>query len=197
MTRVCISNLHTQTMITIETPRLLLRPGFPDDSFVLCDIFSEPETAWWADMPSFTDWCDVLDFIKWGNSTFDLDQYMITDKESDRLLGLIQAIGPHLSGEKGDIIEIGYFLSEKERGNGYMTEAVCALRDELFAYPCVNGLVLKILPNNEASKGVALRSGFHFVEQAQEDRALRHLDNRPLDRYLLTREDYESLRLAA
>ncbi len=39
-------------------------------------------------MPSFTDWCDVLDFIKWGNSTFDLDQYMITDKESDRLLGI-------------------------------------------------------------------------------------------------------------
>ena len=166
-------------MITIETPRLLLRPGFPDDSFGLCDIFSEPETAWWADMPSFTDWCNVLDFIKWENSTFDLDQYMITDDE------------------KGDIIEIGYFLSEKERGNGYMTEAVCALRDELFAYPCVNGLVLKILPNNEASKGVALRSGIHFVEQAQEDRALRHLDNRPLDRYLITREDYESLRLAA
>lgn len=78
-----------------------------------------------------------------------------------------------------------------------MAEAVCALRDELFSYPCINGLVLKILPDNEASKGVALRSGFHFVEQAQEDRALRHLDNRPLDRYLLTREDYESLRLAA
>ena len=88
MTRVCISNLHTQTIITIESPRLLLRPGFPDDRFGLCDIFSEPETAWWADMPSFTDWCNVLDFIKWGNSTFDLDQYMITDKESDRLIGI-------------------------------------------------------------------------------------------------------------
>lgn len=184
-------------MITIETPRLLLRPGFPDDCFVMSEIFAEPKNAWWADMPSFGDWCDVLDFIKWGNSTFDLDQYMITDKESDRLLGLIQAIGPHLSGEKGDIIEIGYFLSEKERGNGYMTEAVCALRDELFLYPCVNGLVLKILPDNDASKGVALRSGFHLVEQAQEDRAHRHLDNMPLDRYLLMREDYESLRLVA
>ena len=153
-------------MITIETPRLLLRPGSKDDCFALCDIFSEPETAWWADMPSFRDWCDVLDFIKWGNSTFDLYQYMIIDKESDRLLGLIQAIGPHLSGEKGDILEIGYFLSEAARGNGYMTEAVCALRDELFAYPGINGLVLKILPANNASKGVALRSGFHYVEQA-------------------------------
>ena len=197
MVGVSITNRHTKTMITIETERLLLRPGSPDDSFDLCDIFSEPETAWWADMPSFWDWCDVLDFIRWGNSTFDLDQYMITDKESDRLLGLIQAMGPYLTGENGDIIEIGYFLSEKVRGNGYMTEAVCALRDELFAYPCVNGLVLKILPNNNASKGVALRSGFHYIEQAQEDRALRHLDNMPLDRYLLTREDYESLHLAA
>lgn len=184
-------------MITIETPRLLLRPGFPDDSFVLCDIFSEPETAWWADMPSFRDWCDVLDFINWGNNTFDLDQYMITDKESKRLLGLIQAMGPHLSGENSDIYEIGYFLSEKERGNGYMTEAVCALRDELFAYPWVNGLVLKILPDNKASRGVALRCGFRFIEQAQEDRAHRHLDNMPLDRFLLTRDDYESLQLAA
>jgi len=184
-------------MINIETQRLLLRPGFPDDCFVLREIFAEPKTAWWADMPSFGDWCDVLDFIKWGNSTFDLDQYMITDKDSDRLLGLIQAIGPQLSGEDGDIIEIGYFLSETARGNGYMTEAVCALRDELFAYPYVKGLVLKILPDNEASKGVALRSGFQFVEQAQEERAHRHLDNMPLDRYLLTREDYESLQLAA
>ena len=184
-------------MITIETERLLLRPGIPDDSFDLSEIFKEPETAWWADMPSYRDWCDVLDFILWGNSTFDLDQYMITDKVSNRLLGLIQAIGPQLTGENGDIIEIGYFLSEKERGNGYMTEAVCALRDELFAYPCVNGLVLKILPDNNTSKGVALRSGFHYIEQAQEDRALRHLDNMPLDRFLLTREDYESLQLAA
>ena len=122
---------------------------------------------------------------------------MITDKESDRLLGLIQAIGPHLSGEEGDIIEIGYFLSEKERGNGYMTEAVCALRDELFAYPCVNGLILKILPDNNASKGVAIRSGFHYIEQAQENRDHRHLDNMPLDRYVLMREDYEFLQLAA
>ena len=85
----------------------------------------------------------------------------------------------------------------KERVNGYMTEAVCALRDELFAYPCVNGLILKILPDNDASKGVAIRSGFHYIEQAQENRAHRHLDNMPLDRYVLMREDYESLQLAA
>lgn len=78
-----------------------------------------------------------------------------------------------------------------------MTEAVCALRDELFAYPCVNGLVLKILPDHDASKGVAIRSGFHYIEKAQENRAHRHLDNMPLDRYVLMREDYESLQLAA
>ena len=123
---------------------------------------------------------------------------MITDKESDQLLGLIQAIGQHLSDEKGDIIEIGYFLSEKERGNGYMTEAVCALRDELFAYLCVNGLVLKILPDHDASQrgGVLSVAAFIILNRLKKIGLMVILITCLLTDVLL-REDYESLQLAA
>ena len=114
-------------MNDIATERLLLRPARIDDCFELYDILSQPETTWWADLPLYDNYCEVIDFIMWGNHSLGFWQYMITDKKTDHILGLLQVMGPLFSGDEPGVIRMGYLLSEEERGKGYMTEAVNAV----------------------------------------------------------------------
>ncbi len=180
-------------MNNIATERLLLRPARIDDCYELYNVLSQPETTWWADLPLYGNCCEVIDFIMWGNHSLGFRQYMITDKKTDHILGLLQVMGPLFSGDEPGVIRLGYLLSEEERGKGYMTEAVRAVIDQLFSDPYITELYLEILPNNKPSQGVAKRCGFQFMKQAEEERSVRNLDMAPLDRYLLTRECYNGL----
>ena len=184
-------------MYIIDTPRLLLRPCCPNDANDINELLSDPDTAWWADMPTFKDKTDALDFILWGMFAGKVRQYSIVDRESDRFLGLLQAKSPELTGEAPDTIELGYLLTPEARGNGYMTEAVCALRDSLFKDLSIDKLTLEILPINGDSIGVATRCGFVYEDQAPEQKERRFLDNHLLNRYILTRKRYEDVIVTA
>ncbi|MBQ6177315.1 MAG: GNAT family N-acetyltransferase [Bacteroidales bacterium] len=178
-------------MHIINTPRLQLRPCRPDDAIDIYDMLAEPDTAWWADLPQFEDEEEAESFILWGLFSGDVCQFSIVDRESGQFFGLVQAKSPRLSGEAPDTVELGYLLCAAARGNGYMTEAVCALRDSLFGEPSIGKLTLEILPTNRGSLGVATRCGFVYEDQAPEQKERRFLDDSLLDRYVLTRKRYE------
>lgn len=73
---------------------------------------------------------------------------------------------------------LGYYTKKSERGNGYMTEAVSALKSYLFDEG-ISELTVGVFPRNEASRKVALKCGLssegviegflEFSEDEKED----------------------------
>lgn len=80
----------------------------------------------------------------------------LVDKATGRMIGQLW-IEP-----KWDrmIFEIGYFIEEKNQGNGYITEAVKKMIQFLFAELGANRLEIHTKATNSKSIGVATRCGF-------------------------------------
>lgn len=182
-----------KTIKTIRTPRLLLRPFTRRDAQSVLDIIGDPDTAWWADTDPFGSLEEVVGYIDWGNRSGSVAQWAIADRHSGTVLGLIQAKDPWAFGNAPGVVELGYVLSPLARGNGYMTEAVRAVCDHVFADPATKEVVLDILPDNRGSRGVATRCGFSLVPQREEQRSRRYLDGRLLDRFALSRASHGRL----
>ena len=91
--------------------------------------------------------------------------FCISEKNRpERNIGVFE-ITPHktntISGEKYNY-EICYFLHEKTRGKGYMTEVVGRMKHYLFEERKADSLTIAVLPRNDASRRVALKSGFTY-----------------------------------
>ena len=80
----------------------------------------------------------------------------------EKVLGVFE-VTPHktntVSGEKCNY-EICYFLHKEARGKGYMTEVVTRMKRYLFDERMADSLTIAVLPRNDASRRVALKSGF-------------------------------------
>ena len=181
------------TVNTITTSRLILRPLTILDAQSILDIIGDPDTAWWADIDPFWSLEKVVGFIDWGNRSGSVAQWAIAERRGGTVVGLIQAKDPWAFGNAPGVVELGYLLSPLARGNGYMTEAVRAICGHVFEDSVTKEVVLDILPDNKSSRGVAARCGFSFVPQREEQRSRRYLDGRLLDRFALTRDDYGRL----
>ena len=67
-------------------------------------------------------------------------------------------------------------------------EAVEAVCRELFSEPYVREIILEILPDNAASRGVARRVGFTLLGVEPWAKPCGSLDGKPLDTFIITRE---------
>lgn len=171
-----------------ETERLAiteLYPYFKEDVAGVINVLGDWETAWWYDVPQIEEWDTAREFLRWGNWNFDgVSQYGIYHKESKEMIGLLQTMD--IRGCK-DTIRLGYALSVESRGKGYMTEAVKAMCEWLFSDRPISKIHCQILPDNEASIGVATRSGFTRIELSPDEHDVRNLDGEPVDEYVLYR----------
>ena len=174
-------------MKRLETPRLILRRLNTLDSQDVFSLMGDTATAWWADVLPMTEEDEAIDFIRWGNDAWDMGQWGICEKGSDRVIGLLQVKFPHRTGHAGRL-ELGYMLGAEYRRRGYMAEAVEAACRELFSEPSVKEIILEILPDNAASRGVARRVGFTLLGVEPWARPQRRLDGEPLDTFIITRE---------
>ncbi|MGG4444944.1 GNAT family N-acetyltransferase [Brevibacillus sp. HB1.2] len=86
--------------------------------------------------------------IKWG---------IFANDNPDYLLGIMEAFDFH---QKVNMVTIGYFLSEAHWGKGIATEAVNILLHFLFRDVNVNRIQAEVMPPNENSKKVLMKSGF-------------------------------------
>jgi ribosomal-protein-alanine N-acetyltransferase len=73
------------------------------------------------------------------------------------LLGIIEAMDFN---QKVDMVTIGYFLAESYWGKGIATQAVETVKKYLFETAEVNRIQAEVMPFNERSKRVLLKSGF-------------------------------------
>lgn len=102
------------------------------------------------------------------------------------MIGYVQIKLSPITG-KIDVRELGYAMSKEYRRQGYMSEAVNAVCNHLFQNGYIKRIALEILPDNLPSLGVARKCGFSFVEEPEEKKHLRFLDDKPLDLYVRER----------
>lgn len=110
----------------------------------------------------------------------------------EKVLGVFE-ITPHktntVSGEKCNY-EICYFLHKEARGKGYMTEVVKRMKRYLFDERMADSLTIAVLPRNDASRRVALKSGFTY-EGLERKCGMNYLDEVvDLEYYTLYKEEY-------
>ena len=173
-------------MKTLKTPRLTLRPLNVRDTNDVFSILSDPASAWWADLVPMTDEKEAADLIRWGNMEWDIAQWGLCEKGSDRVIGILQVMNPLYTGHEGQFA-LGYVVDPSCRRRGYMSEAVKAACRHLFRDPSVETVVLEILPGNAPSRGVARKAGFTIRETDPASGPKRSLDGKPLDTFVMTR----------
>ena len=110
----------------------------------------------------------------------------------EKVLGVFE-ITPHktntVSGEKCNY-EICYFLHKEARGKGYMAEVVKRMKRYLFDERMADSLTIAVLPRNDASRRVALKSGFTY-EGLEKKCGMNYLDEVvDLEYYTLYKEEY-------
>lgn len=110
----------------------------------------------------------------------------------EKVLGVFE-ITPHktntVSGEKCNY-EICYFLHKEARRKGYMTEVVKRMKRYLFDERMADSLTIAVLPRNDASRRVALKSGFTY-EGLEKKCGMNYLDEVvDLEYYTLYKEEY-------
>lgn len=110
----------------------------------------------------------------------------------EKVLGIFE-VTPHktntVSGEKCNY-EICYFLHKEARGKGYMTEVVERMKRYLFDERMADSLTIAVLPRNDSSRRVALKSGFTY-EGLKRKCGMNYLDEVvDLEYYTLYKEEY-------
>ena len=177
--RVHHKNSHIEQ---IETERLILKTLREKDARALLSTVGDSETAWWSDDYIY-DLDETIEFIEFNNQGIDTLLYGVFRKESDDVIGYVQIKLAPITG-KIDVRELGYAMSKEYRRRGYMSEAVNAVCTHLFQNEHIKRSTLEILPDNLPSLGVARKCGFSFVEEPEEKKHLRFLDDKPLDLYV-------------
>ena len=184
-------NEITAKNIEIVTDRLIVRTPEEEDVHDIFVLMSDLEIAASTGFRPMSTPSEAE-----GKIRRDMDSglmFCISEKNRpERNIGVFE-ITPHktntISGEKYNY-EICYFLHEKTRGKGYMTEVVGRMKHYLFEERKADLLTIAVLPRNDASRRVALKSGFTY-EGLERRCGTNYLDEVvDLEYYTLYKEEY-------
>ena len=177
--------------IEIVTDRLIIRtPGEKDvhDIFVLMSDREIAAITGFRPMGTLSEAEGKIRREMDGGLMFCISEKNLPEK----VIGVFE-ITPHktntVSGEKCNY-EICYFLHKEARGKGYMTEVVTRMKRYLFDERMADSLTIAVLPRNDASRRVALKSGFTY-EGLERKCGMNYLDEVvDLEYYTLYKEEY-------
>jgi RimJ/RimL family protein N-acetyltransferase len=116
--------------------------------------------------------------IKWG---------IFTSNQSNRLVGIIEAVDFN---QKVNMVGIGYFLAEAHWGKGIAAEAVKLLLSFLFDKVNLNRIQAEVMPINDISKKVLLKTGFIKEGTLRQATLWSGKGVVDLEIYSLLKEDY-------
>ncbi|MBQ1341518.1 MAG: GNAT family N-acetyltransferase [Erysipelotrichaceae bacterium] len=145
--------------VVLETSRLLLRRFRENDAQELCDGFINQQAFLYYANKKAIKLDDEMSFLKGINERYDDPCYynwLITLKDDGKIIGSINMNVDN----SNESCEFNYAIDERFTGNGYMTEALSAVRDL-----CLNTIMVKRLSggceiNNTASRRVMEKCGF-------------------------------------
>ena len=152
------------TGITIETPRLILRPWRAtdlDDFYAYASVPGVGEMAGWPHHSSIADSHRVLRmFLE------DKDVFALESKDTGKVIGSLgihandnDHVGPRYLGR-----EIGYVLSKDYWSRGLMPEAVKAVIDYCFEMLKYDYLLCGHFTWNDRSRRVIEKCGFRYLK---------------------------------
>ena len=150
------------TIPVLRTERLVLRPLRQEDADALHPMYSDAEANTYGSHPATRTVAESHERVAKALADTAWRAWAITLKGDDTALGKV-VIGTVASYEKrqGKVTEIGYILSRAYWGHGYVTEAVTALIDQLFAEG-QRRVFADTDPDNLASIAVLKRLGFRL-----------------------------------
>ena len=120
----------------------------------------KPWMAWAHDDYRSDEAASWIDFTELQRSKGEAEEFAIVD-DSDRLLG---GAGIRFARQPGEFSALGYWVRSDAQRQGVATRAVEQLVKFAFQHPHINQLEILAAENNHASRAVALRSGFKFVD---------------------------------
>ena len=186
---------RTIALKQIGTPRLVIRPLNEEDVPNIYGIMSDYETASKTGFKPLSSTSEAEGFFRESIRSGSAYGMTLKDKPSD-IFGIILLTPEELETGAGactETVEIGYFMRADMRGNGYMPEAVDAVKAYLFNITGVDKLIISLMPENNASRRVVEKCGFTFddlVTEAGRNRATGKLED--LEYYSLSRTDYSA-----
>src|SRR4051812_48481332 len=146
-------------MMFARTPRLLLRPGFPEDAPALATAIADESVV------------RNLAAVPWPYSTRDAEAFLASPRDPilpsllifERCTGAPQLVGACGLGRRpSGSVEMGYWISKPFWSRGYATEACAALIE-----------IARML-------GLTCLEGSHFVDNPASARVLEKLGFQPL-----------------
>lgn len=147
--------------VTIETPRLVLRPYRPEDAAEVALACRDELTQRWLPLPSpYTDadavaWCTEI-APRFRTSGEGIEWAAVRRLDG----GLIGSFGLKRTDWRGRTSEIGYWVAPWARGEGLAVEAVQAVARWLLLEQGFERLALRAASDNVASQRVAEKAGF-------------------------------------
>ena len=150
-------------MLLLQTERLVLRHFHILDGEPMMQIFGDPEVMRFGDGVQTREWVDhwITTCLERYYRTWGFGPYAVVEKHSQNLIGYCGLFYfPDVNGQPE--VEIGYRLARLAWGQGYATEAVCAIRDYAFSTLGIKRLIAMIDPANLASIDVAEKAGMHL-----------------------------------
>jgi ribosomal-protein-alanine N-acetyltransferase len=146
----------------IHTKRLhLRRPHLEDAHEVFQNYGSDPEATRFVTWPTHRTVDDAFEALRarlahWERGT-EFSWSITPPDDSDCVMGMI-SVSPDI--RYSWRWSIGYVLGRQWWGKGYMTEAVRAVKDELFRQPVVQRVWAWVDEDNYASMRVLVKAGF-------------------------------------
>lgn len=175
----------------IETKRLVLRKLTNDDSEAVYEYLSDPEVI--RDLEGYTESLEEAEgYIDWCNKTLsdgtDI-RWGIEEKATGKLIG---DCGFGKINEPRIPTELGYMLSQKAWGKGYMSEVLDAILVYGFGELGLHRIQAWVCPHNTASVRLLQKNGFikegHLREYVYQWYTSKYLS---VDLYSLLANDYK------
>ena len=143
------------TLPVMETERLVLRQLRIEDAEALHPMYSDVEANYYGSHPATVTLDDTRARVEKAVADTGWRGWAITLKGDDTAIGTVACYEKR----QGKVTEIGYILSRAYWRNGYVTEAVAAMIDLLFAEG-QRRVFADTDPDNAPSVAVLRRLGF-------------------------------------
>ena len=162
---------------TIETARLTLRGLLDRDAAAIVEGLGDFEVARWLSRVPFPyTFAEARRFLAWERDVrHEREERVIAIARGETLIGVASLRG------RGPDPVLGYWLSQRHWGQGYMTEAVGAIVAAAFEDPATEVIRSGVFDGNERSLAIQRRFGFVVygrsrVHNLALGRDLAHID---------------------
>jgi len=149
------------SLIILETKRLILRYQQASDVVFLVDLWADPEVTRYMGGPRDRDWLQS-GFEETAQDPYAerYDLWSVIEKETGQVVGHCGLLDKEVEGRTE--IELIYVLASSAWGKGYATEMGQALKRYAFEEMGIGRLIALIELENTASERVALKIGMRF-----------------------------------